>query len=367
MSCFWKDLHGTNQTCFEQAGFLHELGSYVYMGYESPDPSNSLIEVKKDLSGYTKIGLISDYGLAGDPLLTDPQFFSKNRRVFRFTADDLSTPLAYIERHDGSGAMSDVTPSGLRNSNYRMSMTLEQDALLIMNITNAPFGILQSSSDGGAWTNITGETAVLDGAEYAEIATAVQYNGLLVAFTMTKKIAYSDDNGASWNVLFAVGGGAVNSEFIISQGRLLFTTYDAGSYWTDDGVNWIVSNTFKSRYSAPYFAANGAGTILKKAHNPFNGLYGFSYSTDNGSTWNLMGFHHDPAFSPAGNLGADVDYVFLFWDGSQFVAFLRMFAFGGGDRWDAYTSPTGLVNSWARLPLTMPVFWNESGFARVID
>lgn len=339
------------QTCFEPSGVSHELGSYVYMGYEDPDPDYSLIEVKKDLSGYIK------HGSVGSTFMWNTySMHSKQRSLFVMHYDTGPNPaVAQAFKHVGAGAFEEVL--GIPNlspwGNWVQFLQGKLRSVAWPDINNQVF---YESDDGEAWSALTGLV------NYAHTPSDYTVLGArLIAANFGggtfPRISYSDDAGVSWTDGTGITTGITSSYtgFHHSGSNVLVFLSGRGIWRSTDGAAWtFCTGTDDYGYVSypPLFASDGAGTVLFSATDSFTGYSLFGRSTNHGNTWSERTYVDAgiPDYStPRG----------LYWDGTQFVAVFHRDDTG---EWQVFTSPTGL--DWTPGILVPEVY---RGVVRIID
>jgi hypothetical protein len=103
MACFWKNERNAVEVC------LREVGNYVYIGYENPDPEYSLVEVARDLSGYVKTDFFG-------PTTFGNSLYSKRRQIYQLRYNTTPNPdTVTLWRDDGEPTFTEVpgVPPGL--------------------------------------------------------------------------------------------------------------------------------------------------------------------------------------------------------------------------------------------------------------
>ena len=330
MACAWEN----KQRCVEVC--LGDIGNYVYVGYESPDPDYSLIEVAKDLSGYSKIALPG--GIPGETL------YSKRQKVYAIDYDTAPNPNTMsISRHDGAGSFVNVsgTPTGL-GANDRTGVLYDDGNLRAVDINSSFNNSLYESDDGETWTVLSGSVAFANSG--VDIGNYITFGSRIIGIRYghlggtggIKRLAYSDDGGATWvegTGSLDSGGGSRQRSFVQSGSNLI--VYADDIYVSSDGANW-------SRYTGLYndfyafgsaLAADGAGKVVAIGSLTTSGEPGVAYSANHGASWSVRNWE------TAGIGTGEFPIAFgLFWDGAKFVAFIYRPSL---DVYQIVTSPTG--------------------------
>lgn len=333
MACAWEN----KQRCVEVC--LGDIGNYVYVGYESPDPDYSLIEVAKDLSGYSKIALPG--GIPGETL------YSKRQKVYAIDYDTAPNPdTMSISRHDGAGSFVNVsgTPTGLGAHN-RTGVLYDDGNLRAVDINSSFNNSLYESNDGETWTVLAGSVAFADSG--VEIGNYITFGSRIIGIRYgnlggtggIKRLAYSDDGGATWvegTGSLDSGGGSRQKSFVQSGSRLIVLADNL--YTSTDGATWTQHTQINDNSFAvgAMLAADGTGKVVATGESGVTGLPGVAYSSNHGASWTVKDWDAAGIGLSGGN--SAFPYA-LFWDGAQFVVFVERLDIGG--TYQIFTSPTG--------------------------
>ena len=352
MACFWKNERNAVEVC------LREVGNYVYIGYEDPDPDYSLIEVARDLSGYVKTEIPGAVSGANGLL------YSKRRRIYQPRYNTTPNPATVtIWRDDGAGVFSQISgvPTGL--APWSRGMNYTGGKLRGVN-WDAGFNCsLYESDDGETWTVLPGSVTFnynpTEPASYTMIGSRIVANRL-TSSTGTPRFYYSDNGGATWVGAGGNGSGGDPQHPFLHSGANVIASLAGDVFVTSDGASWALNTSIYMwfRSGAPKLAANGSGRVVIYGQHYVTGDYAFAYSSNNGTSFTVR------TVVAIGMPDFSVCHA-LFWDpvGDQFVAFIQRGDLSSSDPYQIYTSPTG--QNWAAGIVIPRVY--DSNVVQVID
>jgi hypothetical protein len=331
MACFWKNERNAVEVC------LREVGNYVYIGYEDPDPDYTMIEVARDLSGYVKTAFAPP-GSFGDSL------YSKRRKIYIPSYNTTPNPdTVTIWRDDGAGVFSEISgvPTGL--ASYAKEVICTAGKLRAVNEAAGDVNSLYESDDGETWTLVPGSMLfpAID-AGFPSYYTVLDSRLIAVrkgaSGPSSPAIRYSDDGGATW------AGGAGTAVYgsgnlwhpFTHSGTNIIAVQGGTLFVSADGAAWTEYTGLRIQFFAkgPKMAASGTGHVVAAGTVWASGLWGFAYSANHGASWSLQS-------QIAGGLPDASEVYALFWDdiGEQFVVFVERGDIPG--TFQIYTSPTG--------------------------
>lgn len=344
MSCFWKDLHGTNQTCFEpMGGHVFPLGNYVYIG-SNVDPDYFLVEIAKDFSGHTATPIPADF--------VDGEVYVKNRMLFQAFTDQSFTVPTVLGRYDDPGIFT-IIPDAFEGTAERFRYSDGAQRVIEHRLSDSWMRFMETE-DGEVWAPVPGSVYIDDNVanfpgEYAKIGSRL----LTAGSGGSAQFYYSDNGGVTWTPGTGVvyGGYSGGSPRFAASGSNIIATKADIYVSSNNGVSW--ARTPFSAAFAQHLAVSGNGGVIVGGKIPSQSFAnGIAYSADHGGSWTIatvesVGF-------PSGTQMQD-----LFWDGVQFVAFV----WAAGVGYSAYTSPTGAA--WT-LAFALPID-NWSGISQIIN
>lgn len=343
MSCFWRDLKGTAQTCHVPTGQFHGLGNIVYIGYDEanyPD-DYAVFEVTKDMSAVLFHGYVTGF---------HPDWgYSKGGKYYGVDSSPASYSLdATFVRHQGGGAFATMATPTPTTWGYgaRKEITVDGSVLRMgtSDLTPSPDRhYFFESTDGETWTEpLPYATNIVSG---ADSPTYIKFGARWIVgyrdpgSTGGSYFYYSDDDGSTWvratgatysgsnmeGVRFYQGGGGV-----VAIGSV-------GLIWrTTDGATWTQVAATNTGDDGRVLAANGTGGLVYIPGDLFDTGNNYDvvwYSTNHGASWT--------ARNMAQTGFPDLNWCLgVFWTGTQYAAI--------GKRYDngltqMFTSPTGAV------------------------
>ena len=331
MACFWKNERNAVEVC------LREVGNYVYIGYEDPDPDYSLIEVARDLSGYVKTAFAPP-GSFGNSL------YSKRRKIYIPSYDIAPNPdTVSIWRDDGAGVFSEVTgvPTGLAAN--AKEVIYAAGKLRAVNEVVGFVASLYESDDGETWTMVPGSVS-FPRADAGYPGSYTVLGGRLitawygVGSSVNPNLFYSDNGGATWSGGTGTNTAGSNSNVypFVHSGSNVIALQAGNIYVGSNGASWTrYTGLFVSFFAkGPKIAASGTGLVVAAGTVQSSGDYGFARSSNHGASWSLT-------TQVAGGLPDLSDVKALFWDpvSTEFVVFVERGDISG--TFQIYTSPTG--------------------------
>ena len=345
MACFWRDLVGTSQTCYEAPpvppGYTHGLGNIVYIGSDPVNypVGNAIFEVKKDLSGVIFHGYHSESPGAA---------YSKNQKYY-IVSYVYGTPyVATLSRHEGSGVVSPVLSSypNFARTGGPLGGVFNNDAGTVRAWTDTGAGNgFWETADGYTWTRTMPDRSV-SSAPIGRLGLTVQLPGRFVAAisdwatwdTTYRKFSYTDDVGVTWNAASPVtAASTIQSHIAIQNVGSSVIAVDGGDgkiLRTTDGASWSTVATLNTGFGVdpPFIASNGSGGIVVLFYNTAYAPYPpAAYSTDSGASWT-------PRTNAQLGIPDGSDFRGVWWSGTQFIAIVLR---SDTSNSQMYTSPTG--------------------------
>ena len=321
MACFWKNERNAVEVC------LREVGNYVYVGYESPDPDYSLIEVARDLSGYVKTPATAAEALANGGL------YSKRRKIYQLRYNTTANPdTVVVYRDDGEPTFTEVAgvPTGL--SPWSKQVTYTAGKLRAVNWGAGFIVSFYESDNGETWSLLPGSVSAGEASagypsSYTVLGGRIITNRLLVG--SDPQFYYSDDGGATWVGGSAIGAGSSPWYPFAHSGSKVIAMAGSEIHVTADGATW----TEYTGLYADLITANGAGRVVASGVIAIGSNYGFAYSSDHGTSWTTR-------TQVAGGIPDASTVYALFWDAvsAKFVVFVER---SDTLTFQIYTSPTG--------------------------
>ena len=331
MACFWKNERNAVEVC------SREVGNYVYIGYEDPDPEWSLVEVARDLSGYVKTDFFG-------PTAFGNSLYSKRRQIYQLRYNTTPNPdTATLWRDDGEPEFTEVAgvPTGLAANAKEVIYTVGK--LRAVNEVTGFVDSLYESDDGETWGLVPGSVSFQDSAagypgSYTILGSrliGVRYGG---GSSVNPTIFYSDDGGATWT-----GGTGTNTSGsdsgvypFVHTGSNVIALQAGNIYVGSDGAAWTrYTGLFVSFFAeGPKIAASGTGLVVAAGTVQSSGDRGFAYSANHGTSWTLRD-------QPTAGVPDLSEVYALFWDlvSAKFVLFVERGDIPG--TFQIYTSPTG--------------------------
>ena len=356
MACFWKNERNAVEVC------LSEVGNYVYIGYEAPDPYDSLIEVARDLSGYAKIALPD--GLPGNGAM-----YSKRRYVYSPHYDTVPNPnTVTISRHDGAGVFSEISgiPTGLAAN--AKEVIYAAGKLRAINEDAGFVDSLYESDDGETWAMAPGSVS-FPRASGGYPAYYTVLGGRLIsmrygaATSSVYALNYSDDGGATWSAGTGSNvSGLGNTPYpFVHSGPNIIAVHGGNIFIGTSGAAWtLYAGLYNDVFTVPKgprIAASGAGLVVAAGVEASSSDYAFAYSSNHGGSWATR-------TQVAGGLPDLSNVKALFYDpvSVEFVAFVKR---GDTDDFQIYTSPTG--QNWTAGIVIPQTSLNSVNVVQVID
>ena len=330
MACFWKNERNAVEVC------LREVGNYVYIGYEDPDPDYSLIEVARDLSGYVKTDFFGSLST----------IYSKRRHIYQLRYNTAPNPdTVTLWRDDGAGVFSEVTgvPTGLTAEAHEVIYAAGK--LRAINEDAGFVDSLYESEDGEAWTMVPGSVSFpRASAGYPGYYTVL--GGRLIvaraggATSSAYALNYSDDGGATWSAGTGSNvSGLGNTPYpFVHSGPNIIAVHGGNIFISTNGAAWtLYAGLYNDVFTVPKgprIAASGAGLVVAAGVEASSADYAFAYSSNHGTSWATR-------TQVAGGLPDLSDVKALFWDpvSTEFVVFVERGDISG--TFQIYTSPTG--------------------------
>jgi len=333
MACFWKNERNAVEVC------LREVGNYVYIGYEAPDPEYSLVEVARDLSGYVKTDFFG-------PTTFGNSLYSKRRQIYQLRYNTTPNPdTVTLWRDDGEPTFTEVpgVPTGLSAVSKQVIYT--NSKLRGVNEVTGSVVSFYESDDGEVWSLLPGSASVA--ASVAGFPGSCTVTGSRIVTNRTSgtgvpQFYYSDDGGTTWSAgSGATGNSSTPGHPFLHSGSNIISIANTEIYVSADGSAWTkytglfayTGGYMQFSTVAPQMAANGTGRVVIIGQLASGGAYGFAYSTNHGASWTLR-------TQVAGGLPDTSDVWSIHWDdiGEQFVIFAVR---GDTGTSQIYTSPTG--------------------------
>jgi hypothetical protein len=330
MACFWKNERNAVEVC------LREVGNYVYVGYDDPDPEYSLVEVARDLSGYVKTDFFG-------PTAFGNSLYSKRRQIYQLRYNTTPNPdTVTLWRDDGETNFTEVAgvPTGL--ASFAKEIIYTSGKLRGVNWDGSFNVSFYASEDGEAWSLVPGSVSVSDSIAGAPGAYTVLGSRLIsarrgVGSSVNPTIFYSDDGGATWTGGTGTNTSGSNSGVypFVHTGSNIIALQAGNIYVSADGAAWTrYTGLFVSFFAeGPKIAASGTGLVVAAGTVQSSGFPGFAYSANHGTSWALRD-------QPTAGIPDFSEVYALFWDAvdEQFVVFVVR---GDTGTSQIYTSPTG--------------------------
>ena len=333
MACFWKNERNAVEVC------LREVGNYVYIGYEDPDPEYSLVEVSRDLSGYVKTDFFG-------PTAFGNSLYSKRQQIYQLRYNTTPNPdTVTIWRDDGETEFTEVTgvPTGLSAVSKQVIHT--NGKIRGVNEAAGNIASFYESDDGEVWGLLPGSVSVTTSAAGFPGAYTVAGSRIITNRTIgtgVPQFYYSDNGGSTWTAgSGATGSGSTPGHPFLHSGPNIIAIANTEIYTSSDGAAWAKYTSLfaytgafmQFTTQAPQMAANGTGRVVIAGQLSSSGAYGFAYSANHGASWTLR-------TQVAGGLPDNSDVWSIHWDdvSAQFVVFAVR---GDTGTSQIYTSPTG--------------------------
>lgn len=310
MSCFWRDLRGTFQTCREppSSGFTYPLGNYVAL-FDDEVPITYVRQYEKD-----SFAFVDEEALPLNPEMV----YTKHRKLY-FVTSDFETGQALLWRYDGGGAVAPIPGAFAGFLGFKNSQVSPRLRFIEYDLVEPLFRVLESE-DGESWSPVSG-TDWMDAEAFGfPVGYAVFGSRLILRSDGPIPPYYSDDGGETWSPgSGGVWGALPNRVFFMTSGpNIICVNGDiAGVYVSSDGAAWsqkdaLFATSYRSEASDPPIAVDGIGAVVVLGE--WDGAHKIMVSMDHGATW-VTQTVEEWGF-PANTVPLSV-----VWDGVRFVLF----------------------------------------------
>lgn len=277
----WTPTPDTNTMVYNN-GLTYNSGTnrYVMTGYIN-ESTKSFIETSSNTSNWTP---------ANKLLLNGTELLNIATNGSNIYVGAISVGLTYVYTSTDSSNWNAYLVTDYVTS-YNKIMYLN-DRFYAVGLNGSSENMLASSTDGSNWT-ATGPAASM-----ARVLGIAYGNGLYVLTgkdTVNTPVSFTSTDGSTWDSNASYFGNFIDD---LQFGNNLWVgCYQGSVYTSTDGSNW--GTTSASGFNSAY--GNGVWVTTTQTNT-------YSYSTDNGATWN------------AGYYLTDSSMYVVHFDGSNFIA-----------------------------------------------